>query len=160
MIRECKLVGFIGLVLLSFSAHAQRNKSKRIDTDFPKGEKVSGGNFTGTVWVHQLVQPDSAFNIPIGNVTFEPGARTYWHSHAGGQVLLATGGVGYYQQKGEAVRVLRRGDVVKCPANIPHWHGASPTVGFTQIAITPNTAQGRTTWLEEVTEQQYLNYKQ
>lgn len=147
-------------VLTVFTAHAQSGKTADLDTAFPKGERVPAANFTGTAWVHQLVAPDSAFNIPIGNVTFEPGARTYWHSHAGGQVLLATGGIGYYQEKGKPVRVLRKGDVVRCPADIPHWHGASPETGFTQIAITPNTAKGRTTWLKEVTDQEYRSQKE
>jgi len=122
---------------------------------FPKGQRAPAVNFTGTVWVQQLIEPDSAFNIPVGYVTFEPGARSHWHSHAGGQVLLAMGGIGYYQEKGKPIRVLRKGDSVKCPPNVPHWHGASPTAGFRQVAITPNTATGRVNWLLPVTDREY-----
>ncbi|WP_229376053.1 carboxymuconolactone decarboxylase family protein [Fibrella aquatilis] len=125
-----------------------------------RGERLPATHFTGAAWVRMLVPADSAFNVPVGQVTFEPGARTYWHTHAGGQVLLATDGVGYYQEKGKPVQVLRKGDAVKCPPNVPHWHGASPQSGFTQVAITPNTATGRTTWLQQVTEAEYNNLKE
>ncbi|GAA4454527.1 cupin domain-containing protein [Nibrella saemangeumensis] len=125
------------------------------DLIFPKGQRAPATNFTGTVWVQQLIEPDSAFNIPVGYVTFEPGARSHWHSHAGGQVLLAMGGIGYYQEKGKPIQILRKGDAVKCPPNVPHWHGASPTVEFRQVAIIPNTATGRVTWLQPVTDTEY-----
>lgn len=135
------------VILISTETTAQIRTEAWADTGaiFPRGQRAPVSTFTGTVWVQQLVQPDSAFNIPVGYVTFEPGSRSYWHSHAGGQVLLAIGGTGYYQERGKSIQILRKGDVVKCPANVPHWHGASPTVGFMQIAITPNTAMGRVT---------------
>ena len=138
-------------------AQTTTDTSAALSTIFPKGEPVPAANFTGKAWVYNLVQADSTFNIPVGNVTFEPGARTYWHSHAGGQVLLATGGIGYYQEQGKSIRILHKGDVVKCPPNVPHWHGASPKAGFTQVAITSNTPKGRTTWLQKVTDEEYNN---
>ncbi len=144
-----------GLAGLLVNAQDQSVTSSDLSTLFPKGRRAPQGNFTGAAWVYQLIEADSAFNIPVGNVTFEPGARTYWHKHPGGQVLLATGGIGFYQEKGKPIQVLRRGDAVKCPADTPHWHGASPKVGFTQIAITPNTTRGRVTWLGPVTEEEY-----
>lgn len=122
---------------------------------FPKGQRAPVTNFTGTVWVQQLIVPDSAVNIPVGYVTFEPGARSHWHSHPGGQVLLAMGGIGYYQEKGKPIQILRKGDAVKCPPNIPHWHGASPATHFLQVAITPNTAAGRVHWMQPVTDEEY-----
>jgi len=121
---------------------------------FTKGEKITNTNFHGTAWLQQLVTSDSINNVQVGNVTFEPGARTNWHFHPGGQILQATGGVGYYQEKGSTKRILRKGDVVKCPPNIPHWHGASIDSEFIQIAIT-NTAKGSTVWLQRVTEKEY-----
>lgn len=150
---------FVLFVLFKFEATAQprRRAVPNSSAIFPKGERVPDSTFTGIAWVKQLITTDSAFNIPIANVTFEPGARTYWHSHAGGQVLLAIAGIGYYQEKGKPIQILRKGDVVKCPANLPHWHGASLKVGFTQVAITPNTAKGRTTWFQEVTDEEYTN---
>ncbi len=129
------------------------------DAIFPKGQRAPASNFTGTVWVQSLIEADSAFTIPVGYVTFEPGARSNWHSHAGGQALLALGGIGYYQEKGKPIQILRKGDTVKCPPNTPHWHGASPTVGFMQVAVTPNTAAGRVTWMQPVTDQEYTNVK-
>lgn len=127
---------------------------------FPRGQRAPSANFTGVVWVQQLIEPDSAFNIPVGHVTFEAGARSYWHSHPGGQVLLAIDGVGYYQEKGKPLRILRKGDAVKCPPDIPHWHGASPTTGFRQVAITPSTASGRVRWMGPVTDAEYRNAKE
>jgi quercetin dioxygenase-like cupin family protein len=145
------------ITLASFATSAQNRPVSETEAGaiFPKGQRAPASNFTGTVWVQQLIEPDSAFNIPVGYVTFEPGARSHWHSHAGGQVLLAMGGIGYYQERGKPIQILKKGDAVKCPPNIPHWHGASPTVGFTQVAITPNTATGRVTWLQPVTEREY-----
>ncbi|QRR04037.1 cupin domain-containing protein [Dyadobacter sandarakinus] len=143
------------LTSILVAAQQKTRPSTVLSTIFPKGQKAPATNFTGNAWVTQLIQPDSAFNIPVGSVTFEPGARTYWHSHPGGQALLATGGTGYYQEKGRPIQILQAGDTVKCPPNIPHWHGASPDAGFTQIAITPNTETGRVIWLQEVTEQEY-----
>ena len=147
--------------LASFEANAQTQTETMTDPNviFPKGQRAPTSNFTGTVWVQQLIEPDSAFTIPVGYVTFEPGARSHWHSHAGGQVLLAMGGIGYYQERGKSIQILRKGDAVKCPPNVPHWHGASPTVGFMQVAITPNTAAGRVTWLQPVSDKEYNNLK-
>lgn len=139
----------------AYGALAQSQHNPALDTTYPKGRKASAANFTGNAWVYQLIEADSAFTVPVGHVTFEPGARTFWHSHAGGQALLATGGIGYYQEKGQPIRILRKGDTVKCPPDVEHWHGASPKVGFTQIAVTPNTARGRVKWLHAVSEEEY-----
>ena len=121
---------------------------------FPKGEKITNNNFIGNAWLRQLVATDSNNNIQVGSVTFEPGARTKWHLHPAGQILLATGGLGYYQEKGSSKRLLREGDVVTCPPNVPHWHGASPDQQFIQIAIT-NTQNGATVWMQPVTGEEY-----
>lgn len=150
------LVGFVGREAI---AQNRSHGPADVGAIFPKGQRAPASNFTGTVWVQQLIEPDSAFNIPVGYVTFEPGARSHWHSHAGGQVLLAMGGIGYYQERGKPLQILRKGDAVKCPPNVPHWHGASPTVGFMQVAITPNTATGRVTWLQPVTDEEYNRLK-
>lgn len=121
---------------------------------FSKGQKIDNDNFIGTAWLNQLIQSDSSNKIQVGSVSFEPGARTKWHLHPAGQILLVTDGVGYYQEKGSPKRVLRKGDVVQCPANVPHWHGASPDQQFIQIAIT-NAQNGATKWLEPVTNEEY-----
>jgi quercetin dioxygenase-like cupin family protein len=121
---------------------------------FPKGEKITNANFTGTAFLKMLVAADSINQVAVGNVTFEPGARTKWHSHPAGQILLVTDGVGYYQEKGKVKKILRKGDVIKCPRNTPHWHGASADTAFVQIAIT-SREKGETVWLENVTDAEY-----
>ncbi|MCC6279427.1 MAG: carboxymuconolactone decarboxylase family protein [Saprospiraceae bacterium] len=126
-----------------------------LNTIFPLGDKIEGGNFTGTVWVTQLLPADSTINAAIGNVVFEPGARSKWHKHPGGQTLLALEGVGYYQEKGKPVQILRKGDVARCPPDVEHWHGASHDNWFVQMAITPEHPKGRVIWLHEVSEGDY-----
>jgi 4-carboxymuconolactone decarboxylase len=146
-------IGII-LVLCCFKLVAQT--PDMLNTIFPKGEKVQGGNFTGTTWVTQLFPADSTLNASIGNVVFEPKARSKWHVHPGGQTLLALEGVGYYQEKGKTVQILKKGDVVRCPPDVEHWHGASPDNWFVQLAITPEHPRGRVIWLQEVNEEAYL----
>jgi alkylhydroperoxidase/carboxymuconolactone decarboxylase family protein YurZ/quercetin dioxygenase-like cupin family protein len=121
---------------------------------FATGQKIDNDNFIGNAWLNQLIQSDSSNKIQVGSVTFEPGARTNWHLHPGGQILLITGGTGYYQEKGSAKRIIRKGDVVKCPPDLPHWHGASKDDELIQIAIT-NTHKGATIWLQPVTKEEY-----
>ncbi|MEY3052296.1 MAG: hypothetical protein RLY31_2081 [Bacteroidota bacterium] len=75
-------------------------------------------------------------------VYFEPGARSNWHRHPAGQVLIITDGVGYHQLEGQSVQVMRKGDVVTCPPNVRHWHGASQDSGLYQLYIIPNTEKG------------------
>ncbi len=121
---------------------------------FPTGDKITNNNFTGTAYLKQLIMPDSLNNTQVGNVTFEPGARSNWHYHPGGQILLAIDGTGYYQEKGQEIKVLKKGDVVKCPPNVVHWHGASPDDQFIQVAITSAKAE-TAIWLQKVTDKEY-----
>lgn len=150
-----QLITFLVFISPLVSAQIKSTPSQNPGQIFPKGQKAPQANFTGAAYVHSLIAPDSAFNIPVACVTFEPGARTKWHTHGGGQGLIAIDGIGYYQEKGKPVQILRKGDAVKCPPNTPHWHGASPEVGFVQIAVTPNHANGRVTWMEAVTDEEY-----
>ena len=122
---------------------------------FPKGEKAPAEYFTGTAWVKLLEPNDLAFNTQIGNVVFEPGARNNWHTHPGGQILIATDGIGYYQEKGKPIQILRKGDVVKILPDVEHWHGASPDSEFTHLAINTNTQKGVVVWLQRVTDEEY-----
>jgi quercetin dioxygenase-like cupin family protein len=147
------------LVLMYACGNHSTGSAVKEDTTgviFPRGDKNSSDNFNGEVWVKSLVDADSLNETAVGNVTFAPGARSKWHLHPAGQILLATGGVGYYQEKGKARMILRKGDVVKCPPNIPHWHGASADSAFIQIAIT-GREKGPTQWLESVTDEEYQN---
>ena len=122
---------------------------------FPKGEKAPADYFTGTAWITSLVPAGDTFNCQVGNVIFEPRARNNWHTHPGGQILIATNGVGYYQEKGKPIQVLHEGDVVKIAPEIEHWHGAAPDSEFTHIAINTNTDKGVVIWLQRVTDEEY-----
>jgi quercetin dioxygenase-like cupin family protein len=102
-----------------------------------------------------LVPGDSDLNCPVYSVAFEPGARNNWHIHPGGQILLVTGGKGYYQEEGRQARALREGDVVTIPPHVKHWHGAAPDSWFSHIGITANPQKGDTQWLEPVSDEQY-----
>jgi quercetin dioxygenase-like cupin family protein len=136
------------------------NKTKSENTIvFPKGEKITNNNFTGTVYLQMLIAADSLNATAVGNVTFEPGARTKWHSHPAGQILLVIDGVGYYQEKGQSKKILRKGDVIKCAPNVPHWHGAGADTTFVQIAIT-NNDKGATVWMDAVTDTVYNSSSQ
>lgn len=127
---------------------------------FSKGQRNPNTNMVGTVWLYNMVVQDSLYSNQVGNVTFEPGARTNWHSHYAGQILLVTDGVGYHQIRGESVRLIKKGDVIECPPNIEHWHGATPTNSLTHIAITQNTGKGRVTWSGKVTDAEYNSYSE
>lgn len=135
------------------------NSTNNKELIFPKGEKITNNNFTGNAYLQMLVATDSINLTSVGNVTFEPGARTKWHSHPGGQILLVIDGVGYYQEQGQPKRILRKGDAIKCPPNVSHWHGASPDTAFVQVAVT-NNEKGTVIWLEEVTDAVYNSLNQ
>jgi quercetin dioxygenase-like cupin family protein len=145
------------IVLASCNNKSEVNNSNN-ELVFPKGEKITNDNFTGTAYLQTLIAADSLNPTAVGNVTFEPGARSKWHSHPAGQILLVVDGVGYYQEKGQPKKILRKGDAVKCPPNVPHWHGASADTAFVQIAIT-GREKGETVWLEAVTDSVYNSSK-
>jgi len=122
---------------------------------FPQGQLGPAGYFTGRAWNLGLVPNDSIYTTVVGNVYFEPGARSNWHTHPSGQILIITDGVGYYQEKGTPKRMLRKGDVVKCPPDVMHWHGASPEKSLSQMYIVPNTEKGIVKWLHPVSDAEY-----
>ncbi|HEV7424277.1 MAG TPA: cupin domain-containing protein [Candidatus Paceibacterota bacterium] len=134
------------------------NISENQITLFPKGDMAPADYFTGTVWFKTLVPADEILNTQVGNVVFEPAARNNWHTHPGGQILIATAGVGYYQEKGKPIQILRAGDVVKISPDIIHWHGASHDSEFTHIAVNSNTQKGIVQWLDKVTDEEYNNH--
>lgn len=122
---------------------------------FPLGDPASAGYFTGNAWWKPLMTDGDTFNVLVGNAVFEAGARNNWHTHPGGQILIVTDGIGYYQETGKPIQLLRKGDVVAIAPEVKHWHGASPDSGFTHIAISTNTNKGIVDWLEPVTDEQY-----
>src|SRR3954463_4403711 len=111
--------------------------------------------FTGTVRIDPLFQAPDPARVAGASVTFEPGARTAWHTHPLGQTLIVTAGVGWAQREGGLVEEIRPGDVVWFPPGEKHWHGATATTGMTHIAI-QEALDGRVVqWLEHVTDEQY-----
>jgi quercetin dioxygenase-like cupin family protein len=111
--------------------------------------------FTGAVRVDPLFQPHDPSRVSASNVTFEPGARTAWHTHPLGQTLLITAGVGRAQEEGGPIEQVRPGDVVWFPPGVKHWHGASPTVGMTHLAVQEQLNGKAVDWLEKVSDEQY-----
>ena len=138
--------------LLNRQSNISRNTT--LNEIFGRGVKINNSNFHGTAYLNNLITADSINTAAIGNVSFEPGARTKWHYHPAGQILLVIDGVGYYQEKGQPKKIIRKGDVIKCQPNVPHWHGASADKSFIQIAVT-NRHLGETVWMQEVTEEEY-----
>lgn len=133
------------LALFCFGANAQN-----------KLQKAPASNFTGNVWVTPLAT-DSVKHWSVAEVTFEKSARSNWHHHPDKQVLIITAGTGYLKQKGKPVQVLNKGDVVTILPGTLHWHGATPENSFTQMVINPNTLKGVVTWLQKVTDAEYVN---
>jgi quercetin dioxygenase-like cupin family protein len=111
--------------------------------------------FTGVVRVDPLFTAPQPARVGGASVTFEPGARTAWHTHPLGQTLIVTSGCGWVQREGGPVEVIRAGDVVWFPPGEKHWHGATPTTAMTHIAIHEQLDGKAVDWLEHVTDQQY-----
>lgn len=112
-------------------------------------------NFTGSVRVDGRFQGSAPARISGGTVTFEPGARTAWHTHPLGQTLIVTAGAGLVQHWGGTIQAIKPGDTVWIPPGVKHWHGASATTGMTHVAIS-EALDGKTVeWLEHVSDEQY-----
>lgn len=124
------------------------------DALFPLGEKAPNVHHTGDVWLFHPSDADDYFDYSLTVAAFAPGAKLDWHLHPAGQQLVITEGVGYYQERGQVVQIVRKGDVIKCTPGIEHWHAATPEYGVTYLAVTGNE---RTQWKEKVTEEDYQN---
>ena len=149
---------FVFLLPYFLSPTAARTQAiaDTVNTVFPAGERIESENFTGTVWVERLLQAGVGEQpVAVGNVTFPPGARSNWHRHPAGQSLLVLDGLGYYQQRGEPVRLLRKGETVQCPPDVEHWHGAAHDQWFVQLAMTTEHPDGRVIWGAPVTDPEY-----
>jgi quercetin dioxygenase-like cupin family protein len=123
------------------------------DTPSRKG---SAETFTGNVRQDSMYGALPPGRARGGIITFEPGARTFWHTHPLGQTLLVTFGVGWTQCEGGPIEEIRAGDVIHCPANHRHWHGATATTAMTHVAIAEALDGVSVTWMEAVTDAQYL----
>ena len=161
MIR-INIISFAIFILLNITAKAQQaiDTTAIVNSIFRRGEKsTSSNNFNGGVWVERYVSTGDSLDCIVSLVTFEPGVRTNWHTHPGGQILIVVEGVGYYQEKGKPRRIIRKGDVVKCPPGVTHWHGASPDSEFAHLVVAPDAEKGEVTWLQKVTEEEYNGLK-
>lgn len=128
---------------------------------FPMGEKndAYAKYFTGQSYLNML----SLDQVVVGNVTFEPGCRNWWHIHhaksGGGQMLLVTAGRGYYQEWGKEAQEIKPGDVIHIPAGVKHWHGAAPDSWFAHLAIEVSGEETSNEWCETVTDEEYGKLK-
>jgi quercetin dioxygenase-like cupin family protein len=120
----------------------------------PSGKGVAD-YFTGNVRIDPLFQPNDPARAVAASVTFEPGARTNWHTHPLGQHLIVTAGCGWAQRWGGQIEQIRPGDVVWFPPAEKHWHGATPTTAMTHIAIQEQVDGKTADWMEQVSDEQY-----
>ncbi|WP_443938563.1 cupin domain-containing protein [Pedobacter sp. MW01-1-1] len=156
------LVCLILLLLGPFAMAQKTKKQYKMKTDilkisdFPTGEENTGfaQYFTGKSYLAPLTN-NKDLNVPLANVTFEPGCRNNWHSHTGGQLLIVVGGEGLYQERGKSARHLKVGDVVEIAPNVEHWHGATATNWFSHLATNGNPQNNQNTWLEAVSDKEY-----
>ena len=150
---------FLFLIILVTSCDMEQTTKETVQQEvsiFPKGEKITNNNFAGTAYLFMMGASDTTLHTSFGNVTFEAGARTNWHSHPGGQILFITEGRGYYQAKGQPARLLQKGDFVEIPRDVIHWHGAAPDSEFAHIAASLNTDDGGAVWSGPVTDEEYV----
>ncbi|CAN5176558.1 cupin domain-containing protein [soil metagenome] len=126
---------------------------KRIGSQ-PSG-KGPAEYFTGTVRIDPLVNPPEPSRVTMALVTFEPGARTAWHTHPFGQTLIVTVGSGWIQRKSGEIENIRQGDVVYIAPNEKHWHGATATTAMSHIAIQEKLNGSPVDWMEHVTDEEY-----
>ncbi|QGY42718.1 cupin domain-containing protein [Maribellus comscasis] len=154
--KQLTTKAFIGVLTLLFWGGLNREiKAQEIEPVFDKGRPAPEQFFTGNAYVTGLISNDSVFTTAGGEVFFEAGARSNWHSHPAGQILIVTAGIGYHQIKGQPIEVIHKGDVVKCPPDVDHWHGASKDASMSHIYIVPNTEKGIVEWKEPVTGKEY-----
>ena len=128
-------------------------KIARSDSLQPK--KGSAEYFTGSVQVQELFPAYDPSRTSGGKVTFEAGARSAWHTHPLGQILIVTDGTGWIQEWGRPIEEIRKGDVIWIPAGVKHWHGATPSTAMTHIAIQEQLNGKAVEWMEKVTDEQY-----
>lgn len=162
--RRMILAGTGGLALLSPPRRTVSQISKPAHRNVAMDIKRSGSQpsrkgpaeyFTGAVRIDPLFSSPEPARAGGGSVTFEPGARSAWHTHPFGQTLIITAGVGWVQQEGGPIEEVRAGDVVWFPPGLKHWHGATPTTGMTHIAVQESLNGKNVDWLEKVTDEQY-----
>jgi quercetin dioxygenase-like cupin family protein len=165
--RRRMLAATGGLATLAAAGPARADEKLTVPTERGKGTmeiKRNGSQpsakgpadyFTGAVRVDPLFQAPDPARVRGASVTFEPGARTAWHTHPLGQTLIVTSGLGWVQAWGGSVEEIRPGDVVWFPPGEKHWHGATPTTAMTHIAIQEALDGTVVDWMEQVSDEQY-----
>jgi quercetin dioxygenase-like cupin family protein len=153
MKKALALATLAAAVLVAQTAHAQSIEISSTDSrTFDKGPVK---NFTGSIVRDPMFAKSDQTRVTVGQVTFEPGARSAWHTHPAGQILIVTSGTGWIQQWGGQKRVIKAGDVIWIPPGVKHWHGATATTGMSHIAIQEMIDGRNVDWLEAVSDQQY-----
>src|SRR4051812_41802094 len=143
-------------LLFSASGYAEQSKSMTITRNGSQAaSKGAAQYFTGAVRIDPLFQAKEPSRASGAYVTFEPGARTAWHTHPLGQFLVVTAGTGWIQQEGAEKQEVKPGDVIWTPPGVKHWHGASATTRMTHIAITESLEGKNVEWMEKVSDDQY-----
>jgi quercetin dioxygenase-like cupin family protein len=141
---------------LAVSSHAQTPTGQQISRAGSQ-PSVAGPEqfFTGRVRVDPVWPANAHINASGGMVTFEPGARSAWHTHPAGQRLLVVSGVGFTQEWGKPIQEIRAGDTVWCPPGVKHWHGAAPHTAMSHLAVTVTHEGKNVEWMEKVSDEQY-----
>jgi quercetin dioxygenase-like cupin family protein len=160
MMRAASAVATIASALLAAPTFAQTQAADAPDMTIARAGSQSAAKgpaqyFTGNVRVDPLFPQRAPMSTSGAQVTFEPGARSAWHTHPAGQVLIVTAGVGRVQRWGGKVEEIRPGDVVWTPPGVKHWHGAAPTTAMSHIAIQDAVGGKNVEWLEKVSDEQY-----
>jgi len=156
------LLAFSTTVIAQNKVNSNKTKSNEMSTDIPKISDFPTGEentayeqyFIGKSYLAPLTS-NKDLNVPLSNVTFEPGCRNNWHSHTGGQLLIVVGGEGLYQERGKPARRLKPGDIVEIAPNVEHWHGATSESWFSHLATNGNPQTNQNIWLEAVSNEEF-----
>jgi quercetin dioxygenase-like cupin family protein len=167
LIRDARSLLAVAIFLLALQVGSKALSqtsptSSQISITSANKQSVTAGShewFAGNVQVRALFAPEGQSRTSGGQVTFQPGARSAWHTHPFGQILIITDGTGWIQEWGDPVREMHKGDVIWIPAGVKHWHGATPTTAVTHIAIQETENGSAVTWMEQVTDEQYRQSK-
>ncbi|WP_122455481.1 (R)-mandelonitrile lyase [Pseudomonas viridiflava] len=157
MLKPMLKAALCAAVLETGSALAGSEASQQITRVGSQASMVGpADNFTGQVRIDMVWPADGELNTSGALVTFEPGARSVWHTHPAGQRLVVHSGVDLTQEWGKPVQEIRPGDVVYCPPGVKHWHGATPGTAMTHLAVTATQPDGANVeWMEKVSDEQY-----
>ena len=147
--------GLVAASLVLFTSYLWASDLKITPSGSQPSAKGSVEYFTGAMRIDSRFQGRDPARVGGGIVTFEPGARTAWHTHPLGQTLIVTAGTGLIQQWGGPIQEMKQGDVVWIPPGVKHWHGATATTGMSHIAIAERLDGKTADWMDKVTDEQY-----